>query len=188
MASDSQVRNGLYGLDYREPDERRVESVDRKTYDIKSLWNRHHEIVNLAAQGYKQVDIAYILNIDPQTVSNTLNSQIGEKKLSEIRKERDEKAKKVHEKIVALTERALQVYHEILDNENGAATLKDQKDVADTVTLELSGLRAPTRIQSHHSVSLSVEELNDFKKRGIQAAKEAGLVIDVESEPETLTE
>jgi len=55
--------------------------------------------------------------------------------------------------------------------------------VADTVLLELSGLRAPTRIQSHsvHTV-LSAEELEEFKKRGIAAARESGLVIDVPPE------
>lgn len=185
MASELQTRNGLYGFEFREDDERRVEQGERKTYDIKQFWQRHHEMVNLAARGFKQVEIAEILNVDPQTVSNTLNSQLGQEKLSVIRLERDTEVKKTVEKVRILTNKAIDIYHRIFDNENGAATIRDQKDVADTVILELSGLRAPTRIQSHHiSTTLTSDELIEFKKRGLQAAREAGLVIDVKPEPE----
>ena len=181
MASEAQVRNGLYGFEFRDQDLRRRDQSERKTYDIKQLWQRSHEIVNLAARGFKQTQIAEILNIDPQTVSNTLNSELGQKKLSEIRLERDEEAKKVSEKIRVLTNKALQVYHEIFDDQSGECTLRDKRDTANTVLLELSGLRAPTKIHSQHvSTTLTLEELNEFKRRGIQAAKENGLVIEVE--------
>ncbi|MBE3141822.1 MAG: hypothetical protein IMZ53_14700, partial [Thermoplasmata archaeon] len=145
---------------------------------IKALWQRSHEIINLAARGYKNVDIAEILNITPECVSLTLNSELGQKKLSEIRGVRDEEAKKISEKIRVLTAKALATYHEIFDNEDGAATIRDRKDVADTVLLELSGLRAPTKIQSTN-ISLTVAEIEAFKARGLKAAQESGLTIDI---------
>jgi DNA-binding CsgD family transcriptional regulator len=173
-------------MNFRDTDERRVDPEERKTHDIKAMWQRHHEIVNLAAQGFKQVEIAEILNIDPQTVSNTLNSTLGKEKLSELREIRDGEAKKNVEKIRILKDKAIQVYHKIFDNPDGQATLKDQKEVATTVLMELSGLREPTKIQSHHtSIALTTEELTAFKQRGIQASKEAGLVIDVTPEDDT---
>jgi predicted transcriptional regulator len=185
--SDTLVRNGLYGFEFRDIDERRVSREERKTYDIKQLWQRHHEIVNLAARGFKQTEIAEILNIDPQTVSNTLNSQLGQEKLSDIRLERDAEAKKISEKIRILTNKALQTYHEIFDDESGECGLKDKMKVADTVLLELSGLRVPTRVQAHHiTTTLTQEELEEFKERGIKAAKEAGMIVEVE--PEKLEE
>ncbi|MBU2395666.1 MAG: hypothetical protein KKH70_20220, partial [Gammaproteobacteria bacterium] len=59
---DVQTREGLYGFDFREVDLRRVaEGEEKKTYNIKQLWQRSHEIINLAAQGFKNVDIAEIL-------------------------------------------------------------------------------------------------------------------------------
>jgi predicted transcriptional regulator len=183
-----QTREGLYGFDYREADLRRVsEGEEKKTYNIKALWQRSHEIVNLAARGYKNTDIAEILGITPACVSLTLNSDLGQKKLSEIRQVRDEDAKKTSEKIRILTAKAIQTYHEIFDNEDGQATLRDRKDVADTVLLELSGLRAPTKIQtSSVSTILTAEEIEGFKNRGIKAAKESGFedAIDVTPEPE----
>ena len=167
-----QTRNGLYGFEYRDVDKRRVpEGEERKNYDVKQLWQRNHEIVNLAARGFKNVEIAEILGITPVTVSNTLNGKLGELKLSELRQARDDEAKKVCEKIRVLTNKALQTYHDIFDDENGKVSMKDKKDVADTVLLELSGLRAPTRIQSHQfTTPLTLEELERFKERGRAAA------------------
>lgn len=182
--SEVAARNSLYGFEFLEEDERRLPAEERKTYEIKQLWQRSHEIVNLAAKGFKQVEIAEILHISPQTVSNTLNSYLGQHKLSEIRLERDAETKKTVEKIRVLTNKALEVYHQIFDDESGECGLKDKAKVADTVLLELSGLRTPTRLQGHmvHTV-LTPEELEGFKQRGIAAAKDAGLVVDVEPEP-----
>ena len=178
---DVQTRNGLYGFEFRDVDLRRTpETAPRKQYEIKALWQRSHEIINLAARGYKQSDIAEILNISEACVSMTLNSELGQKKLAEIRNVRDEDAKKTSEKIRILTAKAIQTYHEIFDNENGMATLKDRKDVADTVLLELSGLKAPTKIQSSTiSTTLTLEEIEAFKARGFKAAKEVGEAIDI---------
>ena len=183
---DVQTRNGLYGFDFREVDLRRVsEGEEKKTYNIKSLWQRSHEIINLAARGYKGTDIAEILGITPACVSLTLNSDLGQKKLSEIRLVRDEDAKKTSEKIRVLTAKAIQTYHEIFDNESGEATLRDRKDVADTVLLELSGLRAPTKIHtSSVSTILTAEEIESFKSRGLKAARETGFIDITEKSDE----
>ena len=176
-----QTRNGLYGFEFREPDKRRKPAEERKTYDIKQLWQRNHEIVNLAAMGYKGTEIAKILNVNQQTVSNTLNSELGQCKLSDIRLERDDEAKKVTEKIRTLTNKALDVYHEIFDDESGELGLKDKGNFATSFLGEMSGLKAPTRIQSQsvHTI-LTAEELEEIKKRGIEAARASGLIVDVE--------
>jgi predicted transcriptional regulator len=176
-----QTRNGLYGFEFREVDERRVDLEDKKTYQIKQLWQRSHEIINLAAQGFKNVEIAEIVGVTPACVTMTLNSELGQKKLSDIRMSRDNDVRKTAEKIRVLTAKALQVYHEIFDNEFGEATLKDRKDTADTVVLELSGLRAPTKIQSTSvSTVLTAEEIQAFKDRAKKAATQSGMPIDVE--------
>ena len=181
--AEGAVQQSLYGFDFREPDLRRVE--DRKTYDIKALWQRSHEILALALQGMKQVEIAEILNITPQTVSNTLNSDLGKQKLSVMRKGRDEKAIEVSERIEDLTTRALDVYEKIFVNEDGQANIELQKKTADTVTLELSGHRAPTKIQSFQATA-TIQEIEEFKKRGIQAQREAGMIIEVKEETEVV--
>ena len=80
-----------------------------------------------------------------------------------------------------LTNKALNVYHEIFDDESGNSTLRDKKAVADTVVLELSGLRVPTKVQSHSvHTSLSKDDIEEFKSRGNKVLHNAGMVIDVE--------
>lgn len=174
---DVQTRKGLYGFEFLEHDKRRAVG-ERDTYEIKQLWQRSHEIINLAARGFKNVDIAEILNITPQCVSNTLNSELGQRKLSDIRLDRDEEAKKVSEKIRVLTNKAIETYHEIFDNEGGEFTPDERRKTADNTLNELSGLRAPTRIQSFGvSTVLTAEELKAFKERGMAAA------VDVKTVP-----
>ena len=129
------------------------------------------------------MEIAEILDISPQTVSNTLNSDLGKQKLSVMRKGRDEKAIEVSEKIDLLTDKALRVYNTIFDNEDGSINIDMQKKTADTVTLDLKGLRSPTKIQSFQATA-TMQEIEEFKKRGIQAQREAGMIIDIEEEEE----
>lgn len=179
--NDIDRRSSLYGFEMREVDQRR--SPDRRTYDIKQLWQRNHEIVNLSARGFKNTEIAEILNITPQCVSNTLNSELGEMKLSEIRKERDEEAKRVSERIRILTNKALDTYHNIFEDESGEVNLKDKGHFAESFLKDMSGLRAPTRIQTQSvNMNLTKDEIEEFKRRGMAAAQESGIVIDAEVE------
>lgn len=185
--AEVQTRNGLYGFEFREPDGRRKSASERKTYDIKQLWQRNHEIVNLAARGLKGTEIAEILNIHPQTVSNTLGSELGQHKLSDIRLERDDEAKEVSKKIKVLTDKALTVYNNIFDDESGELGLKDKGQFATSFLNEMSGLRAPTRIQSQSvHTTLTKEELEEFKARGIEAARASGLIVNVKPDAEHL--
>lgn len=179
----SKVETSLYGFEFREPDERRErKSKDgSRSFDIKQLWQRSHEILNLALLGHKQVDIAKMLDIHPQTVSNTLNSSLGMQNISDKRKSRDEEYAELHEDVMELTRKSLKTYHEILDNPSEGSKLK--KETADTVVLELSGIRVPTRIDSRSvNFSLSSEEIAEFKRRGIEAAKAAGKLVEIEGE------
>lgn len=177
-----QQRRSLYGFEIREVDKRRNEP-GRKTHDIKALWQLSHEIVNLAAQGLKQVDIAKVLGVTQQTVSNTLNSELGMKKLSGLRGEKDKKAEETTREIEELTTKAIKTYNEIFDNNGDIAPIGLRKKTADTVMLELSGYRVPVKIQSASlHASATLEEIEEFKERGIKAARESGMIIEVESE------
>lgn len=183
QSREVQRRDGLYGFEFLEVDKRRTNRETR--WELKQLWPRNRRIVRLAAMGYKSNVIAEILGITPSTVSDTLNSELGKLLLSEFLKRDDDETRNVALEIGVLTEKAIEVYHEIFDNEKGEASLKDRKNVADTVMLELSGLRAPTRIQSQSfSTVLTPEELIALKERGMKTARESGMFIDVEAEEE----
>ena len=169
----------LYGFETRDVDNRR--SDREHTHDIKQLWQRSHEILGLALQGLKHKDIAQMLSISPVTVSNTLNSTLGKEKLSEMRGERDEHYKKVNEEIKALTIKALNTYHQLFDSPNIDPKMK--KETADTITLEIAGMRAPTKVDTRTlHAHATLEEIEEFKRRGLEAARESGMLAVVEGE------
>lgn len=174
------LQSTLYGFDTISPDLRRnYDRSERKTYEIKQLWQRSHEIINLALKGFSNVDIAKLLGITPQAVCNTLNSEIGMKKLSAMRQERDKDAIKVSEEITKLTEKALRVYNDLLDAPTDQVSWKLRKETADTVVLDLAGHRAPTKIDTRSMhFSATIDEIEEFKRRGIAAARAAGMIVD----------
>jgi len=172
----------LYGFEVRVPDRRRTER--KAAYDIQQLWQRNHEILGLALLGHDSKDIALLMGVHPVTVSNTINSTLGKEKLSRMRKERDEGIINVSEKVAEMSAKALEVYEEIFNNETVSLSLK--KQTADTVLMDLGGHRAPTKIDSRNlNVSATTEELEEFKKLGKIAAKEAGFLIKLDSEGES---
>ena len=172
-------RKNLYGFEVRELDQRR--STTRYAPEIKQLWQRSHEILGLALQGYTNVQIAEALNITPTCVTTTVNSELGEKKLADMRKERDGGFIDVSRKIKELSEKALKTYEEIFDSDTISYNLK--KATSDTVLMDLGGHRAPTKIDSRSvSLTASIDELEEFKRLGYQAAKEAGFLIDLPEE------
>jgi predicted transcriptional regulator len=161
----------------REEDKRFNEVEEPRSHEIKKLWQLHHEIINLHVLGVKHATIASILGVTPQTVSNCVNSQVSQEKIQELREIRDGQTKERLIQIKLLTDQALKTYFEILANEN--ATIEQKTKVADTVALELSGLRVPTKLQSV-GVVLTGEELAEIKARGFAAMKANGTIIDVE--------
>lgn len=171
-------RHSLYGFEVRDFDNRRSETGERQV-NIKQLWQRSHEIIVLALQGYKQTEIAEILNIHPQTVSNTLNSELGMKKLSELREDRDKGVVDVSKRVAELSKIALDMYEEIFNCPDVDYKLK--KETADTVLMDIGGHRAPTKIdtRSVHTTA-TMAQIEEFKQRGLQAARESGLLITVD--------
>ena len=171
----------LYGFEFRDIDNRR--SGREGCHDIKQLWQRTHEILDMILTGMKGSEVARILGISPVTVSNAINSTLGRQKLAKMREERDGEFIKLNEEVRELTEKALATYHEVFDDESGKFTTNQKLKVTDTVALELSGLRAPTRIDSRsiHTIA-TLEEIEGFKSRGLKAAKESGMLIEVKNE------
>ena len=179
---ETEIETSLYGFETRpNVDNRRTER--NGMYDIKQLWQRSHEIIGLALIGHKNVDIAKTLGITESCVSNTLNGPLGSEKLGEMRGERDEGFKKVADRITELTQKAMQVYEDIFDSDTASLDLK--RKAADTVTLELAGHRAPTKIDSRNiNLTATPAELEEFKSRGQKAMLESG-IIDITPRIET---
>ncbi|MCK4821934.1 hypothetical protein KA005_39585 [bacterium] len=171
----NEISKTLYGFEVRDTDRRRALPGERKTYDIKQLWQRNHEILRMALIGMKSVDIAKVLNISPVTVSSTMNSELGREKLSLMREKRDGDVIDVAKEVTKMLPQALEIYQGVLD---GSVTSPLQKATADTLVLDISGNRAPARTESAH-LYLTPKDVEEFKERGIAAARASGMVIDI---------
>ena len=165
------------------PDGRR--SANRKTYDIKRLWERNQEIINLAVLGTSQQTIAETLGVCPATVSNTLNSTLGKLKLSSMRVARDEDTWDAAKKIQELAKKSLEFYESILGDEikdsdgRPAVPISTKVAVARHVTNDLSGLRAPTKVEGRFAHAyLTTEDIERLKEQGRNAAKEMGTIVE----------
>lgn len=171
----------LYGS--HEPDGRRAPPGERKTYNIKALWQKNHEILNLAILGLKEKQIAELVGVTPTTVSNTINSTLGREKLSLMRGSRDADTWDMAKKIQELAKKSLQLYETILDdeetNEDGRpiVPLGTKVAVAKHITNDLSGLKAPTRVEGRLAhAHLTLDEIEELKRRGRQAAAELDVI------------
>ena len=179
-------RVSLYGQ--REPDRRRATN-GRKAYDIKKLWDRNHEICNLAVIGMEQDDIAKILGVSPVTVSNTVNSTLGKEKISLMRGARDADTWDAAKKIQAVAKKALTFLEMAmddqvigLDGEPIQVAVSTKVNIAKHVLNDLSGLKAPTRIEGKFAhAHLTSEDIEELKLRGRKAAAELD-VIEVRPE------
>jgi len=176
--------NTLYGFETRDVDKRRALPGERKTYDIKQLWQRNHEILRMALIGMKSTEIADVLRIHPKTVSMTINSELGRKKLSVMRQERDESIIDVAKKVAEMYPAAMKVYESILD---GTCKSKLMKETADTLVMDIGGHRAALKTESA-LLHLTPSDIEDFKKRGLAAAKASGMIVDVDAKEVNVNE
>jgi predicted transcriptional regulator len=175
-------RNNLYGFEQREPDLRRAPSQEKRaSYDIKQLWQKNHEILMYALVGMKHEEIAKMVGVTPKTVSNTVNSSLGQNKLSEMRIARDANSLDVAAEVTKMYGKALKVYEEILDGEGKNVSPSLRKQTADTILMDIGGHRAPTKIDTRNAhMHMTTEELEELKSRGKAAAKACGMMQEEE--------
>lgn len=157
--------------------DRRFNQTGSPVRQIRTLWERHHEILNLTVLGWRPVDIAARLAIDASTVSHTINSDLGRQKLAIMRAARDAETLDVAKEIQTLVPQAYKIYKDILYKEDmgSGASIALQKATADTVVKDLAGHEAPKKMLHAH---LTADDVENLKQRGraIQAAKESGIV------------
>ncbi len=168
----------LYGFRIKR-DGRRAPPGERKTYNIQKLWQHSHEILNMLLLGWKPKDIARHLGVSEQTVSNTKNSELGQRKLAIMRQSRDADTLDAKTRIDNMIPDALKVYENILRREDFGkdAPIALMKGTADTVTKDLAGMEAPKVIHGKH-LHLTGEDIKHINRRGKQLAIEEGVLTE----------
>lgn len=150
----------------------------QREYEIQHMWERHHEIVRLTLLGHGQTEVAELLDVTPQTISNTLNSKIVRDKLQIMRAERDASTVDVAAAIKNLAPKAVQMLETFLQPDSTAPDTIKFRAAVDM--LDRNGYAAPKVIETKnlHGV-FTRDDLEEIKKRGRQLALEAG-ILDAE--------
>jgi predicted transcriptional regulator len=136
----------------------------------------------------KETEIATILNITPQTVSNTVNSSLGQQKLAEMRDKRDEVVIKYDPlaEVKKLLPTAINIYKEIM--ESASASLSIKKSTADTIVKDICGYEAPKKIDGRFVSANITPYLDELKQRGREAARQCGMLYDGRDDNEEVKE
>jgi FixJ family two-component response regulator len=151
--------------------------VEHRQYDVKQLWESHHEMIRRIALGQSNVEVAEALNVTPQTVSNIRNSPLAREKVQEFVKELDKEVVDISKRIQEFAPKALQVLEEIIEGRYEEASLQLRARTAESYMSRAGfGPVHKAHIVSQH---LTREDIDRIKVRALEAARLAG-TIDVE--------
>jgi hypothetical protein len=139
-----------------------------RQYNIKHIWDTHHEIMRLLAMGLKRPDIARMLGVSTVTVTNVQNSPICADHLQGLRDKRDDSAVEMTAAIKELAPLAVAKLEEVMQCGLPNIELSAAKDI-----LDRAGYTPITRVRTeNYNLHFTAEEIAGIKQR----AKETGLI------------
>lgn len=152
----------------------RLPSPEPRQYQIKQLWDLHHEILRRLLIGQKSVEIAADLDVTPATISYVKNSEVGKKQLSLMRSAADVTAVDIAGRIKELAAKAVEVMEAGLDSENPIGIrMKAACDI-----LDRAGHGAPKVLRTENiHAHLTAEDISRIKQ---VARMEAAGIIEAE--------
>jgi len=146
------------------------------------MWDRHHEIKRRIVLGHTNDQIAQVLGITPQTVSNVRNSPIVMMEVERLRAERDAECLDLAKELEPLQKEAIKVLREIFSKEGeGSATIDLKYKAARDLLMPGGMVREPHKVKAEvaHGI-FTMQELEEIKNR-VKFAKAQGQVVEAEA-------
>jgi len=146
-------------------------------YDIKRLWGQQKEILRLVASGlYNNKQVAEMVGVTPQTVSNIINSALGKQTLEMLEGAADSEAVDLMIKLRALAPIALSVQEEIMMDDETPKRLKN--DVANKMLDRAGYAPINKNLNMNLNAGLKREDIEAIKQRArelqeVEMAQEA---------------
>lgn len=154
-------------------DGRRLPSNEPRSYEIAELRDRHYRMIELSFLGYSEVNIAEILGVTKQNVSDVLNSQLAKDHIEVLRAQRDAETVDIAKQIKELAPEALRLMRLSLVRENQRlindpdATMDRLHFNAAQDILDRSGFQPPKQQQNLH-LHLTPNDINSLKTEAIK--------------------
>lgn len=164
------------GYDYLEAynemyqQDRRFSPIGNQNYDIEKLWDQHYVILRMLASGLKPKEIASVLKIDPQTVSNVRRSSEGRKYLAHLHNKAEHDLEHVKDRLEKLRPNAINVFEDILSGVyDEEITVSELRKTANDV-LDRSGMTVPKSPETvNNNIILTTQEIQDLHTRRVEA-------------------
>ncbi len=161
----------LYGNEVK----KKTKKKSSGRHDLQKLHERNNRILEMKHQGLSNGDVAELAGVTPQTVSNTINSTIGQGRLEELNEKRTEEIVKVDVEVESRLRKSFDVLDDVLDNGNHGQKLK----AVDMILLKLGGYEAPKQVHGKilHGHVANPELLEALKVNGRKAAEDCGDLV-----------
>ena len=151
--------------------------ITSRDCNVKKVMNQHHEILRLSALGMKGREVALMLSCTPQTVYNVTNSELGRSQLAKLHGLRDDSAVDVAARIQQISEKAVEVVAEVLEDEEAGVNLRV---TAAFKILDRAGHGPVQKIRGTMNHALfGPEELAEIKQQAIESGLRSGAIVDI---------
>jgi len=146
-----------------------------RQYQIQHLWEQHHRMLRLALLGLNYKDIATELGVTPVTVSNTINSAIGQKLLQEMRGAVNKETIDTASRLREMNAQAIDVLEDILKDADKPIALR-AKVAMDN--LSRTGFAPQINVKgTFEHRHFGPEDIEKIKLFAIEAAKRQGCLV-----------
>jgi len=160
----------------REPDQRRNNGEDRKTFEVNEMWEMHHEIVRLLVMGMKNVEICKVLNVSQPMVSYVRNSKVVKDHLAIMRSARDADTIDVARDIREKAPKALALLESIIDDQGETHSMALVAKTAES-WLDRAGHGAIKTVKVAGAVAhFTADEIMDIKRAANEEAEMANMI------------
>lgn len=154
-------------------------------YELKKLRSRHHQIIRLKASGkFKNKEIAEIVNVTPQTVSNTLNSELAQRKMAQLQDDIDDQFMDLMAELRKLAEVGVEEIRDALLNET--VSKEERLDLAqDLLDRTGYGKTSNLNINKRQVTDKDIEEIREEAKKEAEESgklEEANIIVDEEED------
>jgi hypothetical protein len=155
-----------------ERDLRRVAIGERRVYEVKEIWDKHKDVINLIVLGYGNIEIAEMTGYTPQTISNIRNSPIVRERIQELQGEVEYKVVDIAARVREFEPVALEYLERVIMGQAEGVSASLRARTAENY-LSRGGHGTVQKISSV-SAALTREDIEELKQRAKSAALEHG--------------
>lgn len=147
--------------------------------DLKRLKPLHYEILRLTYLTYTREEVAKYMNVTPQTVTNTINSTLGQEELERLKADDAQQTQVLKNRIAEVRPEALKILVEDMKDKEVSAAVRSGN--AKFILGELAGLTIKdTPNNPNHLTPAQMEAIKQLAIQSRQRSDERSMIENAE--------